>query len=638
MTTATAGAVPAPEISATISDQDRAIAKGHAVRYLVASTVIFLAAGLLGEILRASHADVGRIDANRWYAVMTAHGLGAFLGWAGFALMGLSWWVLASVGVPLRRLGNWMAHATFWTMVVGVGGVLVSTLGLSFAGSWVFLYPLPFESAGQWGDAATAIFLASVLIVGVSILTWCVGILAALTGPALGGESRSPLNRFGVAMGLGLLWPRTFRSSRPVPYAVIPLTVIAIDMIVATLPLAVLLVEMIVQTFADVSVDPLMAKNVLWWFGHPVVYLLLFPAVAVYYHLVPKFAGRPLVAGNVISVAWIIAAIANVLVWAHHVYLDHPEGGIQGSIGLAMQFTTFALVLPSALSLFALGATIFKSRWTWNAATTALFLGLVSWLTAGLSGVVNATISFDVLVHNTLWIVGHFHHMALLNMGLVIFAGIYAFLPQLFGRELWSDTLGRWHIWITFIFGMLNSIFWMAQGVDGAPRRFAVPLPQWEGLATAGLYASVVLGAAQILFVWNMVQTFRGAPQPDPKRAGRVGWGLASAGAAALVIAVFAAQLSKGGQDPIAPPAASGQQPAAGGAGEQVFTANGCIGCHTLSVAGATGTVGPNLDRTTLDEAGIVQVVKNGRRAMPPFPQLSDDELEAVAKYVLSSP
>jgi cytochrome c oxidase subunit I len=556
-TAANPGAVPASVATPTVTEHDRAIAKGHAQRYLVASTVIFLAAGLLGELLRASHADVGRIGDNYWYAVMTAHGLGAFLGWAGFALMGLSWWVISSVGVPLGKLANWMAHATFWAMVVGVGGVLVSTLGMSFAGSWVFLYPLPFESAGQWGDAATATFLASVLIVGVSILTWCVGILAALMGPGLGGESRSPLKRFGVAMGLGLLWPRTFRSARPVPYPVIPLTVIAIDMIIATLPLAVLLVQMIVQTFVDVSVDPLLAKNVLWWFGHPVVYLLLFPAVAVYYHLVPKFAGRPLVAGNVISVAWIIAAIANVVVWAHHVYLDHPEGGIQGSINLAMQFTTFALVLPSALSLFALGATIFRSRWTWNAATTALFLGLVSWLTAGLSGVVNATIAFDVIVHNTLWIVGHFHHMALLNMGLLIFAGIYAYLPQLFGKELWSDTLGRWHIWITFVSGMMNSIFWMAQGVDGAPRRFAVPLPQWEGLATAGLYASVVLGAAQLLFIWNMVQTFRGAPQPDPKMAGRVGWGLASAGAVALLVTVFAVQISKGGDEPIAPPTAT---------------------------------------------------------------------------------
>ena len=231
------------------------------------------------------------------------------------------------------------------------------------------------------------------------------------------------------------------------PYPVIPLTVIAIDMIIATLPLAVLLVEMIIQSFApSVSVDPLLAKNVLWWFGHPVVYLLLFPAVAIYYLLVPRYAKRPLVAGNIIAIGWTIAVIANVTVWAHHLYLDYPDG-IQAAINTGMEPLTFALTIVSALSLYSLCFTIYRSRWTWTAGSTALFLGLVSWLLAGLSGVVNATIAWDSFVHNTLWIVGHFHHMALLNIGIVIFGALYAFLPDLLGRPLYSDRMGMWHIW-----------------------------------------------------------------------------------------------------------------------------------------------------------------------------------------------
>ncbi len=169
---------------------------------------------------------------------------------------------------------------------------------------------------------------------------------------------------------------------------VIPLTVIAIDMVIATLPLAVLLVEMIIETFApSVHVSALLAKNVLWWFGHPVVYLLLFPAVAIYYYLVPKMANRKLVAGNVIAIAWVIAVIANVFVFAHHIYLDYPAGTAQATINTAMQPITFALTIPSALSLYSLFFTIYRSDWKWTGASTALFLGLVSWLTAGLSGV-----------------------------------------------------------------------------------------------------------------------------------------------------------------------------------------------------------------------------------------------------------
>jgi len=76
----------------------------------------------------------------------------------------------------------------------------------------------------------------------------------------------------------------------------------------------------------------------------------------------------------------VIALIANVFVWAHHIYLDYPEGSGQGVINTIMQPTTFALVLPSALSLYSLGFTMYRSRFRWNAAGTALFLGLVSWL------------------------------------------------------------------------------------------------------------------------------------------------------------------------------------------------------------------------------------------------------------------
>ena len=639
-----------------IAPSEREYARSLTLRYLVASTVILLASGLLGLLLRLSQADIGRVSDNAWYAIMTAHGLGAFLGWAGFAVMGLSWWVLAEVGVPLRRLGRALAEITWWLMVLGVVGVVVTTLFMHFGGSWVFLYPLPFYSVGKWSEAATGLFCASVLLVGLSIVTWCWAVLDTVVGPALHAVSPRILNRLGVALGFGYLWPKRFATNpEPVPYPVIPLTVIAIDMIIATLPLAVLLVEMIVQAWSPgVTVDPLLAKNILWWFGHPVVYLLLFPAAAVYYYLVPKLAGRPLVAGNVIAVAWTIAVIANVFVWAHHIYLDYPDGSPQAAINTAMQPTTFALVIPSALSLYSLGFTIYRSDFKWNAAGTAVFLGLLSWLLAGLSGIVNATIAFDRVVHNTLWIVGHFHQMALLNIGLLIFAAVYAFLPDLVGKPLYSEALGKWHIWLTFLGQTVHSAFWLAQGLEGAPRRYAVLPARFDSLTYASVPVVLVIGLAQILFVVNVVQTVRGAglvPLEERKRRRPEAVLEAVVVMLALLLAVGLATLTfflgretaPTKRVTVASATTAAPTKTSGGtgnatAGKAVFASAGCGSCHTLAAAGTTGAVGPNLDQAKPAYALVVSRVTKGNGGMPAFKgQLTPKQIQDVAEYVSTS-
>lgn len=629
---------------------DRDLARRLTLRVIVASTAIFLVSGLLGALMRQSQADIYSLSDGFFYAVMTAHGLGAFVGWAAFAVMGISYWVLSEVGFPLGRLGAALARAFFWLMIVGVAGVVVTTLVFGFGGSWVFLYPLPFHSSGEWGDTATFFFSGSVLLAGLSIIVWCVSILVIVAGPGLRSTSSSRINRVFAAMGFGILAPKRFPTERPVPYSVIPLTVIAIDMIIATLPLAGLLVVMMAQSIVPaIAVDTLLAKNVLWWFGHPVVYLLLFPAVAIYYLLVPRFARRPLVAGNIIAVGWTIAVIANVTVWAHHMYLDYPNG-IQAAINTAMMPITFALTIVSALSLYSLFFTIYRSRWVWNAASTALFVGLVSWLLSGLSGVVNATISFNAFVHNTLWVVGHFHHMALMNIGLVIFAAVYAFLPRLIGRPLYSERLGLWHIWLTFSAGTAVSVVWLIQGLDGAPRRFAELPSAYDGSNAASIPLIAVVGLAQLLFVVNMYKTARGHTSratdrallegvPRPRATSPALQAFAMIGTLVVLSALAAGgwALGRAAHDssqpttyiPLAASASQGQDP-----GLEVFIAQGCGGCHAMAAAGASGTIGPDLDDLAPDAERVRAAVANGIGAMPAFPDLSEDQLAAVSAYV----
>jgi cytochrome c oxidase subunit I len=608
--------------------------------YVAASTAFLFVSGLLGMLLRESQADLVRIKPDLFYAIMTAHGLGAFVAWAAFAIMGISFWVLAEVGFGMRPLGFGLARLSFWSMIVGVVGIVVTTLGMDFGASWVFLYPLPFHPSGDWSDAATGIFSASVLLTGVSILAWCAAILDTVTGPGLGAGQASWANRIGCALGFGYVWPNRFRTAERLPYPVIPLTVIGIDMIIATLPLAALLVVMIVQSIdPSVTIDPQLAKNMLWFFGHPVVYLLLFPAVAVYYLLVPRYAGKKLVAGNVVALAWLVAVIVNVIVWAHHIYLDYPQGSIQGALNTSMQPLTYAIVLPSAISLYSLSLTIWRSDFQWTPAAKFLAAAMVSWLVAGLSGIVNATIAFDAVIHNTMWIVGHFHNMALLNIGLVIFAGVYAFLPRLTGKRWYSERLANSHLWLTVVGGYGMVLPMLVQGLEGAPRRYAVLPSQFDTLTQLTIPFVIMTALGQVVFAYNLVQTLRGRERRAHETAlGSIGLTASLAGAAAfLAITALALDHKNAGESPSAA-SLGGAGTGNANVGAQQF-ASTCGSCHTLAAANTSGTVGPNLDQVKPTKAQVLSAIEKGglgSGTMPPG-LLQGEAAQQVADFVSSS-
>jgi mono/diheme cytochrome c family protein len=270
---------------------------------------------------------------------------------------------------------------------------------------------------------------------------------------------------------------------------------------------------------------------------------------------------------------------------------------------------------------------------------------MVSWLIAGLSGIVNATIAANVIVHNTMWVVGHFHHMALLNIGLLIFGAIYHFIPELTGKRLWSEDLAKWHIWLTFLAGTVNSAYWMIDGLRGSVRRFSQPFDEYALFNQLAVVMVVVLAIAQVLFVINMVQTLRGKagrtdltedaepPRPRAARQGpsvNVGLGIATALGVVLISGLLITMHES------EPSASAAPAPAAPGAA--VFASAGCGGCHTLGAAGTTGAVGPNLDQLKPSKAAVAAIVTSGRGAMPGFGgQLSAQEIDQVAEYVSSS-
>jgi mono/diheme cytochrome c family protein len=265
-----------------------------------------------------------------------------------------------------------------------------------------------------------------------------------------------------------------------------------------------------------------------------------------------------------------------------------------------------------------------------------------------------------VAVHNTLWIVGHFHHMAMLNIGLLIFGATYALLPELCGKALYSEKLAWVHVWTTFVGGMLFFGLWLVQGLDGAPRRWSVLPSQFDSITRISLVVAFVLAAAQALFFWNVLQTLRGKSGvatfdergiPVPAKSTKE-WSVHAAEASlVMVVLLLAAAFAVGGY-------LVGRESGDGGGGgtttvetgagaavtgnaedgEAVFADSGCGGCHTLSAAGSTGNVGPSLDVSKPTEALVIDLVTNGKGAMAAFGDtLSEQQIADVAAYVHES-
>jgi mono/diheme cytochrome c family protein len=310
-----------------------------------------------------------------------------------------------------------------------------------------------------------------------------------------------------------------------------------------------------------------------------------------------------------------------------------------------MQPLTFSITLVSAISVYSLCATMYKSDFDWNPASKFLVAGMIGWFTAGLSGVVNATIALDVDVHNTLWIVGHFHHMALLNIGAVVFAAAYAFLPEITGKKLYSRKLGDWHLWMTMIGGYGNSIIWYIQGLHGGPRRFSVLPEHYDTLTALALPFVVIVALGQLVFAYNMIQTVRGRQRPRDSEPFLVDSRQLSLAAVTVTLAVllpgFLVVLDRvlPQREQIGGPAAAAVQlTPEEEAGKELFISN-CGTCHTYEDAGTTGTVGPNLDELPLDEQRVLRAIEIGGTGAGGMPAglLSGQDAQQVADY-LSGP
>jgi cytochrome c oxidase subunit 1 len=271
--------------------------------------------------------------------------------------------------------------------------------------------------------------------------------------------------------------------------------------------------------------EPLLWQHMFWFFGHPEVYILVLPAMGITSDLLSTFSRKPIFGYHAMAFSMIAIAFLSWIVWGHHMFVS----GMNPLLGTAFMMTTMVIAVPSAIKVFNWLGTL----WGGSIRLTVpmLFaLGFVSnFLIGGLSGIFMASTPVDIFIHDTYYIVAHFHYVVA-GIIFALFAGIYYWFPKMFYREM-NQTLGKIHFVLTYIF--FNGAFFPMHflGVGGHMRRiynpmqyeFLKPLQDWNVFIT---WSALILGASQIFFLWNFFQSlFAGKKaERNPWQANTLEW------------------------------------------------------------------------------------------------------------------
>jgi cytochrome c oxidase subunit 1 len=266
--------------------------------------------------------------------------------------------------------------------------------------------------------------------------------------------------------------------------------------------------------------SPLLWLHLFWFFGHPEVYIAILPGMGLTSMLLGNFCRRQVFAYRTMIVTTLLIGGLGILVWGHHMFV----AGLNPFAGTAFSISTMAIALPSVAKVCSWLATTWRGRPRYPVAM--LFtLGFVSlFIAGGLTGPILAQPILDQYLHNTYFVVAHFHLIMAMAGIFGLFAATYYWFPLLCGR-LMNETLGRWHFWLTFVFAYATFLPMHLAGLGGSPRHYA-QLVGISNAATALLahivpvqrsitYAAVVLASAQLLFLINLAWSWRrGAPAP----------------------------------------------------------------------------------------------------------------------------
>lgn len=248
----------------------------------------------------------------------------------------------------------------------------------------------------------------------------------------------------------------------------------------------------------------IMWQHLFWFFGHPEVYILAIPFFGVVSEVFPVFSRKPLFGYAGLVFATLGIGVLSMSVWAHHMFAT-------GAVLLPFfSFMSFLIAVPTGVKFFNWIGTMWRGKLTFE--TPMLFaLGFaVTFLFGGLTGVMMASAPIDFHLHDTYFIVAHFHYTLFGTIVFSVFAGTYFWFPKMTGRML-DDRLGKWHFWLMFIGFHMTFLVQHWLGNQGMPRRYAdyLETDNFTVLNQVSTVGALLLGVAMLPFMWNVIKSWR---------------------------------------------------------------------------------------------------------------------------------
>jgi cytochrome c oxidase subunit 1 len=472
---------------------------------------------LLGKLLFGPSGGV--ISPAAYAALFTMHGTIMIF----FAITPILIGAFGNFCIPLLIGARDMAFPklnmlSYWTMFASTATLTASffvPLGPPQAG-WT-AYPTLSTAIGTPGPGQT-LWIVAIYLNGASSIMGAINYITTIVRLRAPGMSyfRMPLTVWGF-------WLTAILNALFVPVLAAGMVLLFFDRVLGT-------TFFIAASTVKGGGDPILYQHLFWIFGHPEVYILILPAWGIVSDLLSFFARKPAYGYRVTVWSMIAITVLSAVVYGHHMFVT----GMSPMLGESFMLLTMIISVPAVLLFLNWLGTIWRGAIRMH--TPMLYcLGLVfTFGLGGLTGLFLADIVSDIYLHDTFFVVGHFHLIMAAAVLLATFAAIHFWFPKMFGRMM-NERLGKLHFWLTIL--TLNIVF-MGQlliGYAGMQRRLYNPavyefLRPLLPLNRAISHAAFLLGAAQLIFVVNFFWSlFRGrAADANPWQVGTLEWTVAS--------------------------------------------------------------------------------------------------------------